>query len=246
LAPESVIRRVAASLPCVAQSSGSSPKSEPPYNPIHGRHVIRLRVAAHFLSYGNRGDRTSGVSPADPINGTASRAESSCVADAALGRRRVDNRSDLRDPIDWESTLRRVLADKVFIRRDVDAIDPVRRDEALDPLDLWSKLAKYIARNLRHGSQLFVAQLTGTEEVSLDYILRHSSLHFQIALAATRVLFHRFYPRIAARASRMSEHHDSPAPRDHLEITGTIFSARRPVKSLVRRPVGTTACSPAR
>jgi hypothetical protein len=55
----------------------------------------------------------------------------------------IDDRPDFRNPVGGEATHLGVLADHGFIGRDVDAIDLVVGDEALNPLNLGPQLMQY-------------------------------------------------------------------------------------------------------
>lgn len=57
-----------------------------------------------------------------------------------LSRRRVDDRSNLHDPIGWKSSTLGVFFDQLLRRCVIDAVDLVIDDIALDPLDRRSQM----------------------------------------------------------------------------------------------------------
>lgn len=66
----------------------------------------------------------------------------------------INRRSNLRDAVGGKPALVGVLADRLFIRGYVDAVDIVVGDVALDPLNLRSHLSQNATRFLRYGMQL--------------------------------------------------------------------------------------------
>src|SRR5690349_4850242 len=70
---------------------------------------------------------------------------------------RIDEAPHRFDAVDWKTGDPPVLGDECFVGREVDAINLVVGDEAVDPLDLWPELAKRLQRteggvsNLRLG-----------------------------------------------------------------------------------------------
>src|ERR1044071_2690897 len=66
-----------------------------------------------------------------------------CLLSTALfRRRRVDHPLDVRDAVGGEAAALCVLADGRLVRGDVDAVDLVARDVALDPLNLRPHLLR--------------------------------------------------------------------------------------------------------
>src|SRR5262249_30507570 len=92
-----------------------------------------------------------------------------------LGGGRVDDRPHLRDAVRREPALPRVLANEIRRGRDVDAVDPVVGDVALDPLDLGSQAVEDGARPLRDALELRGRELSGARDVALDDVLRHDA-----------------------------------------------------------------------
>lgn len=87
---------------------------------------------------------------------------------------RIDDRPNLRDAVGGETALLRVLPDSVFIRRDVDAVNFVVGNVAVNPLNLRAHVSQYAARLLGNGLQLLWRQLSHFRNVSLDDELRHA------------------------------------------------------------------------
>src|SRR6476659_93690 len=95
------------------------------------------------------------------------------LRDAELRGRRIDQRFHRRDLIGWEATHPRMLAHHLLVRRDVDAVDLVVGDVALNPLDLRSELIQDVAGAHRDRLQLVGGQLAGTWNQALDDVLWH-------------------------------------------------------------------------
>ena len=86
---------------------------------------------------------------------------------------RVDDRTDPRDAVGWESAALRVLTNHVLARRAIDAIDLVVRHVAVNPLDLRPKVTQHAARGLRRSFEICGRCTTNTRHVSLYDELRH-------------------------------------------------------------------------
>src|SRR5687768_2588855 len=86
---------------------------------------------------------------------------------------RVDHRLDLDDLVGREASALRMLADDVFARRAINAVDLVFGDIAVDPLDLRPELAQDLARGLRGHLQVRRPELADSGHFTLDDILRH-------------------------------------------------------------------------
>ena len=70
---------------------------------------------------------------------------------AGFGGRRVDDVPHLRNAVRGEASLARVFAHHLFVGRDVDAVDLVVGDVALQPLNLGPEVAQHRAGLLRDG-----------------------------------------------------------------------------------------------
>src|SRR5215469_9739953 len=90
------------------------------------------------------------------LESKTTRVRSSKASTSSLfGRRRVDGRLHLRDPVHGEAALLRMLAQQLFAGRDVDAVNLVGRHEAFHPLDRRPKFVEHAAGSLRDAAQLF-------------------------------------------------------------------------------------------
>src|SRR5438067_3407225 len=96
-------------------------------------------------------------------------AESLC----SFCRCRIDDLFHLGNPVGRESTLLRVLAHQLFIRRDVNAVSFVIRHVALDPLDLRSEFFQDSVRFLPDRVQLLLQQFPRLRNLPFNYIFRH-------------------------------------------------------------------------
>src|SRR5207249_10125151 len=112
-----------------------------------------------------QGERRTYSPPADP-------------ARALLGGGRVDHGAHRRDPVGREAAGLGVLPDELLAGRDVDAVDRVVRDIALDPLDLGTQRPQDLVRLLRDGLELLRGELPGAQELPLDHVLGHAGLLF--------------------------------------------------------------------
>src|SRR4051812_48646253 len=96
------------------------------------------------------------------------------VGHLGFGGGGIDDVLHLGDAVRRESSSHRVLADDVLIRSDIDTIDLVRRDVALDPLDLRPELLEYAARGLRYCLQLCRRRVADPRYLSLYDVFWHS------------------------------------------------------------------------
>src|ERR1035441_5010189 len=71
---------------------------------------------------------------------------------------------NLRYPVGWKSAHLGVFTDRFFVRRDVNAIDFVVGDIAVEPLNLRSHFGQHTAGLLRNRSQSFWRELPGAGE----------------------------------------------------------------------------------
>src|SRR4051812_26499499 len=71
-----------------------------------------------------------------------------------LGRRWIDVRANARNHVSRKPGILGVLANEVFAGRPVDTVDLVRRDVALDPLNVRAEFAQNSAGRLRCRLQL--------------------------------------------------------------------------------------------
>src|ERR1700722_5735431 len=85
----------------------------------------------------------------------------------------VDDRSYLGDAIGREAALLGMGANGGLVRRDVDAVDLVVGDVAVQPLDLGAQLTQHSARRLRDGLQLGGRKLARIGDFALDHVLWH-------------------------------------------------------------------------
>src|SRR5262249_12026668 len=68
-----------------------------------------------------------------------------------------------------------VLAYDLFIGGDVNAIDLIVGDVAIDPLNLWTYLIKNFSRRRRHTLKLLRQKSPGVRNLALDQVGRHKS-----------------------------------------------------------------------
>src|SRR5208337_3663297 len=85
----------------------------------------------------------------------------------------IEDRTDSRNGICRESALLSVLANCFLIRGDVDAVNLVVGDKALDPLNAGPNGLHHRAGLLRDGVQLIRGQLSGPGNLSLDHEFWH-------------------------------------------------------------------------
>src|SRR5882672_10184177 len=91
-----------------------------------------------------------------------------------LSGRGIDDRRDRRNAICGKAALLRVLANRLFIWSDIDAINLVSGDVALKPLDLRTHPAQDATRLLRDRLELCGRKLSGARDLSFNYVLRHN------------------------------------------------------------------------
>src|SRR5580692_3495176 len=92
---------------------------------------------------------------------------------ALLCGRRVDHRANLRDSIRRKPALRRMFADRLFIRSDVNAINLVVGNVTLHPLDVRTHFPQHTAGLLRDTLQLLGRQLARVRDFPLNNKFRH-------------------------------------------------------------------------
>ena len=88
----------------------------------------------------------------------------------------VDHRTHARYAIRRESTLLRMCAHGRFIWRDVDTVNLVVGDEALQPLNLRPHALQHAAGLLRDSLQFVLRQLTGPSEFAFNHKFGHCPL----------------------------------------------------------------------
>src|SRR5438477_3273484 len=89
-------------------------------------------------------------------------------------RGRVDGFANLRDTVCREPSLPGMFADQFLVRGDVDAVDLVIRNVAVQPLDLGTELAQHAAGSLRDGGELVGRHFTRVRNFALDDVFRHA------------------------------------------------------------------------
>src|SRR5882762_4791420 len=89
--------------------------------------------------------------------------------------RRIDDRLDFRDRIGGEAAFSCMLANELFVGRDVDAVNLDIGDVAVDPLNLRAELAKNAAGRLGYRLQLLRRHLAGTGDFAFDDVLGHEN-----------------------------------------------------------------------
>ena len=82
--------------------------------------------------------------------------------------RRVDHLADFGDLGCRKAADLGVLLDDVLARGEVDAERLVGRDKAVDPLDIWAKLAQHLVLFRRRAAQLLALEAAGAGDVALD------------------------------------------------------------------------------
>src|SRR5882672_6912949 len=97
-----------------------------------------------------------------------------CAGAVSLRRHRADYILDARDRVGREARSLCVLANDVFARRAIDAVDLVVSDVAVHPLDVGSELAQDGAGNLGRYLQFVGAEGADTRHVSLDDEFGHA------------------------------------------------------------------------
>lgn len=92
---------------------------------------------------------------------------------SGLGRGRIDHLSDLGNAVGREAALFGVFTHQLRVGRDVDAIDLVVRDVALDPVDLRAELLQDAARFLGDGLQLCGREFSDAGNFAFDDLFGH-------------------------------------------------------------------------
>src|SRR4029078_4639202 len=95
-------------------------------------------------------------------------------AERLLRRRRIDDVADLADLVRWKAAALRMLADDVFVRCAIDAVDLVVGDVAVDPLDVRAKVRRNGATRLGRTLEIGWPSRTDPRHFALDNILRHA------------------------------------------------------------------------
>src|SRR6266850_7138139 len=95
------------------------------------------------------------------------------LGDKLLSGRGIDDRHDRRNAICGKAALLRVLPNRLFIWSDIDAINLVSSDVALQPLNLGTHPAQDATRLLRDCLELCSRKLPGARDVSFNYVLWH-------------------------------------------------------------------------
>jgi hypothetical protein len=67
-----------------------------------------------------------------------------------------------------------MLHHHLLVRCDVDAVDPVVRDVAVDPLDARPEMLQHAAGFLRDGHELVGRELAGARDIALDDVFQTS------------------------------------------------------------------------
>src|SRR5262249_32587476 len=85
----------------------------------------------------------------------------------------VDEAPDGRDPIRRDPDLLRVLADRLFVRTEVDAVDLVSGHVAVEPLDLGAHPSQDLDGLPGHRLELGVRELACSRDLALDHEFGH-------------------------------------------------------------------------
>ena len=88
--------------------------------------------------------------------------------------RRIDHGPDFRDAVGWEAALPRMFAHRRLIRRNVDTVNLVSRDVAVQPLNLRTEIPQDAARLLRNRLQLLRLQIPGSGNFALNDKFGHA------------------------------------------------------------------------
>src|SRR5688572_28103550 len=107
------------------------------------------------------------------MTGDLSRAEGER---ALLRGRGIDHGCDTRDPVGRKAAKLRVPHDERLVRGVVDAVDPIGRHVAVDPLHAGPEAAEDAAGFLRDFLQFRRAQLACARYVPFNHELRHVTL----------------------------------------------------------------------
>src|SRR5688572_4749489 len=90
-----------------------------------------------------------------------------------LGSRRIDHIPDLRNAIGRKAATLGVLAYRFLIGSDVNAIELVSRDVAVQPLNLRSHALEGVTGFLGNSLQLALRPVPGSLDISLNNVLGH-------------------------------------------------------------------------
>lgn len=90
----------------------------------------------------------------------------------------INDPSHLRNAVRREAALLSMLANHLFIRRDVDAVDLVIGHVTLEPLNLRSQLLQHSTGLLRDALKLLWRQLSCFGNLPFDYVFRHKQSSF--------------------------------------------------------------------
>src|SRR5215207_2315589 len=119
---------------------------------------------------------------APPVKRSLPATDYCLLTTSSFRRRRVDHAPHLGDGVGGEAAALRVFTHGRLVRGDVDAVDLVARDVALDPLNLRPHVPQHSARLLRDGLQLLRLQVARAGDFALDEKLRHASLLRRLSL----------------------------------------------------------------
>ena len=86
---------------------------------------------------------------------------------------RVDQPAHSRNAIGRNPYTPRVLPDDVFVRREIDAVDFIFGDIAVQPLNLRPQLLQGIKRAKRYLSNLGLREASGARNLAFYDVLRH-------------------------------------------------------------------------
>src|SRR5580704_6888955 len=101
------------------------------------------------------------------------------VSTLGFGGGGVDDAANLGDAVGGEAALAGVLADHLFVGRDVDAVDFVVGDVAMKPLDLGTEIAQDGAGFFSDGLRLLGRYCTDTWNFAFNDELWHGTTSLQ-------------------------------------------------------------------
>jgi hypothetical protein len=96
-----------------------------------------------------------------------------CAAGLILRSCWVDQGFDFVDGVGGEAALGGVVADGLFVGGDVDAVDLVLGDVALDPLNFGAHVAEDAAGLLRNCLEVAGREVASIRDVPFNYVLWH-------------------------------------------------------------------------
>ena len=85
----------------------------------------------------------------------------------------IDEPAHGGDPVGGNAQLPRVLPDERFVRREIDAVEPVVRHVAVQPLNLRADALQHLERSHRDGPNLLLGHLADSGHLALDDELGH-------------------------------------------------------------------------